>query len=124
MRRLWSGEPVSHHGEFADFDGVRIHPAPLQGAELPIVVAGRQPVAMRRAARLGDGWMPYLYSPRRYAESVAIIRDTAAAEGRDLTDFEWFAFVFVNVDDDGDRGIVTTPRTSSVALTPRATSRR
>jgi alkanesulfonate monooxygenase SsuD/methylene tetrahydromethanopterin reductase-like flavin-dependent oxidoreductase (luciferase family) len=58
---------------------------------------------MRRAARLGDGWMPYLYSPRRYADSVATIRDTAAADGRDLTDFEWFAFVFVNVDDDGDQ---------------------
>src|SRR6478735_11051096 len=51
LRRLWSGEPVSHHGTFADFDDVRIHPAPQQGADLPIVVAGRQPVAMRRAAR-------------------------------------------------------------------------
>jgi alkanesulfonate monooxygenase SsuD/methylene tetrahydromethanopterin reductase-like flavin-dependent oxidoreductase (luciferase family) len=58
---------------------------------------------MRRAARLGDGWMPYLYSPRRYADSVATIRETAATAGRDLAGFEWFAFVFVNVDDDGDR---------------------
>src|SRR4029079_1106814 len=58
LRELWSGEAVSHHGSFLEFDGVRIHPPPLQGADLPIVVAGRQPVAMRRAARLGDGWMP------------------------------------------------------------------
>jgi len=103
LRELWAGEPVSHHGRFLAFDDVRIHPPPLQGPGLPIVVAGRQPVAMRRAARLGDGWMPYLYSPRRYAESVAVIRDTAAADGRDLSGFEWFAFVFVNIDDDGDR---------------------
>ena len=103
LRELWSGEPVSHHGRFLEFDGVRIHPSPVQGPSLPIVVAGRQPVAMRRAARLGDGWMPYLYSPRRYADSVKTIRETAAADGRDLTDFEWFCFVFVNVDDDGDR---------------------
>jgi probable F420-dependent oxidoreductase len=103
LRRLWSAEPVSHHGRFVEFDAVRIHPAPAQGSDLPIVVAGRQPVAMRRAARLGDGWMPYLYSPRRYADSVATIRETAATDGRDLAGFEWFAFVFVNVDDDGDR---------------------
>jgi probable F420-dependent oxidoreductase len=103
LRDLWTGEPVSHHGPSLDFDGVRIHPPPLQGPDLPIVVAGRQPVAMRRAARLGDGWMPYLYSPRRYAESVSTIRQTAAADGRDLSGFEWFAFVFVNIDDDGDR---------------------
>jgi probable F420-dependent oxidoreductase len=103
LRELWSGEPVTHHGQFVEFDRVRIHPSPVQGRDLPVVVAGRQPVAMRRAARLGDGWMPYLYSPRRYADSVAMIRKTAAADGRDLSGFEWFAFVFVNIDDDGDR---------------------
>ena len=103
LRRSGRANRVAPRAASLDFDGVRIHPPPLQGADLPIVVAGRQPVAMRRAARLGDGWMPYLYSPRRYAESVATIRDTAAADGRDLTGFEWFAFVFVNVDDDGDQ---------------------
>jgi probable F420-dependent oxidoreductase len=103
LRRFWTGEPVTHHGQFLEFDDVRIHPSPAQPAGVPIVVAGRQPVAMRRAARLGDGWMPYLYSPRRYADSVATIRETAAADGRDLDGFEWFAFVFLNVDDDGDR---------------------
>ena len=100
LRDLWSGEPVSHRDRFLESDEVKIHPPPLQGPALPIVVAGRQPVAMRRAARLGDGWMPYLYSPRRYEEPVATIRETAAADGRDLRDFEWFAFVFVNIDDD------------------------
>ena len=103
LRRLWSGEPVTHHGRFHSIDDVRIHPPPAQTGGVPIVVAGRQPAAMRRAARLGDGWMPYLYSPRRYATSVETIRETAAQEGRDLDAFEWFAFVFVNVDDDGDR---------------------
>jgi len=57
---------------------------------------------MRRAARLGDGWMPYLYSPRRYAASVSTIRAFADELGRDLTSFEWFAFVFVNVRADTD----------------------
>jgi probable F420-dependent oxidoreductase len=103
LRQLWTGDPVSHHGRFSEFDDVRIHPSPAQGPQLPIAVAGRQPVAMRRAARIGNGWMPYLYSPRRYAASVATIRETAAAEDRDLSDFEWFAFVFVGIDDDGDR---------------------
>jgi alkanesulfonate monooxygenase SsuD/methylene tetrahydromethanopterin reductase-like flavin-dependent oxidoreductase (luciferase family) len=83
--------------------GVRVHPAPVQAGGPPIVVAGRKEAAMRRAALLGDGWMPYLYSPRRYAASVATVRELAAAAGRDLPAFGWYAFVFVNVDDDGDR---------------------
>ena len=43
---------------------------------------------MRRAARLGDGWMPYLVSPDAYARSVRAIRDEARKEGRDLGGFE------------------------------------
>jgi len=103
LRRFWTGEPVTHHGRFYPVEDVRIHPAPAQPGGPPIIVAGRQPAAMRRAALLGDGWMPYLYSARRYAASVETVRAAAAEAGRDLSTFEWFAFVFVNVDADGDR---------------------
>ena len=58
---------------------------------------------MRRAALLGDGWMPYLYSPRRYASSVATITGLAADAGRDLSGFRWCAFVFTNVHANGDQ---------------------
>jgi probable F420-dependent oxidoreductase len=103
IRRLWTAEEISHDGPFYPMTDVKIHPAPAQQPGPPIVVAGRKDPAMRRAARLGDGWMPYLYSPRRYASSVERIRAVAADEGRDLGGFGWYAFVFVNVDPDGDR---------------------
>ena len=104
LRRLWTGETISHDGRYYAMDDVRIHPPPHQPGGPPIVVAGRQEPAMRRAALLGDGWMPYLYSPRRYAASVASVRRFAADAGRDLEGetFEWYCFVFLNVDDDGD----------------------
>lgn len=69
----------------------------------PIVVSGRRPAAMRRAARLGDGWMPYLVSPGAYARSVQTIRTEAAAAGRTLEDFEWLVFLYTVVRRDGDR---------------------
>jgi probable F420-dependent oxidoreductase len=103
IRRLWSAEEISHDGPFYPMSQVRIHPAPAQPAGPPIVVAGRKDPAMRRAAGLGDGWMPYLYSSRRYAASVERIRSLAAEAGRDLAGFEWYAFVFVNIDPDGDK---------------------
>ncbi len=103
LRRFWAAEPVTHHGTHHRYDKVRIHPAPAQGAALPVVVSGRRPVAMRRAARLGDGWMPYLYSPERYARSVATVRDEAARAGRDLAGFTWYAHVFVSLHDDAER---------------------
>lgn len=103
IRRLWTAEEISHPGPHYPMEAVRVHPAPVQPGGPPIVVAGRQEPAMRRAARLGDGWMPYMYSPRRYAASVETIRTHAAEAGRDLADFAWYVFLFVAVDADGDR---------------------
>ena len=103
LRKLWTAEPVTHNGSYYAMDDVRVHPAPAQPGGPPIVVAGRSEAAMRRAATRGDGWMPYLYSPSRYARSAATVRAIADEQGRSLDGFEWYAFVFVNVDDDGDQ---------------------
>ncbi|SQE00092.1 MULTISPECIES: LLM class flavin-dependent oxidoreductase [unclassified Parafrankia] len=111
LRRLWTAQTISHDGPFYPMTDVRIHPAPAQPGGPPVIVAGRKEPAMRRAALLGDGWMPYLYSPRRYAASARTIRQAAADAGRDLSGFEWYAFVFVNVDPDGDRAREEAART-------------
>lgn len=102
LRKLWTAEPITHEGAFYSMDDVQVHPAPRQPGGPPVVVAGRKEPAMRRAARLGDGWIPYLYSPRRYAASVDTIRGIAEQDGRDLAGFGWYAFVFVHVDPDGN----------------------
>ena len=57
---------------------------------------------MRRAALLGDGWFPYMYSPRRYAMSVETIEQVAKEAERDLSAFHWCAWIFLNIDPDGD----------------------
>lgn len=100
LRRFWTAEPVTHHGRHHHYEDVRIHPAPARPGGPPIVVSGRKEVAMRRAARRGDGWMPYLYSADRYARSVTTIREEADRVGRDLAGFGWYAYVFVSIDDD------------------------
>ena len=103
LRRLWTAEEITHEGRYYSMEDVRIHPAPVQPGGPPIVVAGRKEPAMRRAATLGDGWFPYLYSPRRYAD-VGRDGPTQAADeaGRDLSAFEWCVWVFLNVNPDGD----------------------
>jgi len=102
LRRLWTAEEITHEGRYYSLDEVKIHPAPFQPGGPPIVVAGRQEAAMRRAATMGDGWFPYLYSARRYEASVATVRQAAAEAGRDLTNFGWYAWIFLNINPDGD----------------------
>ena len=85
LRLLWSGKPVSHHGKFFNFDDIEIRPValrrderpPAQPGGPPLLVSGRKEPAMRRAARLGDGWMPYLMSSSAYARTVNTIRHEA-----------------------------------------------
>jgi probable F420-dependent oxidoreductase len=111
LRSLWSGEPVTAHGRFFDLDDLQLVPVTPPGEPAagmrpggpPIVVSGRKPPAMRRAARLGDGWMPYLLSPDAYARTVATITDEADAVGRDLAGFEWMLYLYCSIRRDGDR---------------------
>ncbi|WP_436775272.1 LLM class flavin-dependent oxidoreductase [Yinghuangia sp. YIM S09857] len=99
LRRFWTAAPVTHDGPHHRFRDVRIHPAPARTGGPPLVVTGRRAPAIRRAARLGDGWMPYLYSPERYARAARDIHDEARKVGRDLAGFGWYAYVFTSVAD-------------------------
>lgn len=106
LRRLWSGEAVSHHGRFFHFDDVRLRPVTSGGMQPggpPILVSGRKEPAMRRAGRRGDGWMPYLMSAGGYARSVASVRAAADQAGRDLGGFEWMMYLYCSVRADGER---------------------
>ena len=89
MKRLWTEEQVTHHGRFFDFEDVTLLPPPVQRPHPPIWVAGRSEASMRRAALLGDGWYPYLFTVRRLKATNEAIRQIAAEAGRNLTNFHW-----------------------------------
>jgi alkanesulfonate monooxygenase SsuD/methylene tetrahydromethanopterin reductase-like flavin-dependent oxidoreductase (luciferase family) len=80
VRRLLEGSAVSFHGEFFDLDDAVIAPAPA--VPIPIVVGGRSDAAIRRAGRLGDGWLGIWNSPARFAAATRLAAEEAAAAGR------------------------------------------
>ena len=55
IRGLSTGEYFEYHGEFYDIESIKLCPAPTE--PIPILVGGHADRALRRAARLGDGWM-------------------------------------------------------------------
>jgi probable F420-dependent oxidoreductase len=98
---LWTGDPVEFEGRFTRLPGVSIDPAPIQRPHPPIWVAGRSPAAMRRAARYGDVWMPYFYTPEQVGESLGEVRRMAAERGREPEQVAAAVNCFVAVDRDG-----------------------
>jgi alkanesulfonate monooxygenase SsuD/methylene tetrahydromethanopterin reductase-like flavin-dependent oxidoreductase (luciferase family) len=80
VRQLLSGKPVTYHGTFFDLDEAVIAPAPA--TPIPIIIGGRSDAAIRRAGRLGDGWLGVWNSPRRFAAAVQIAAEEAARVDR------------------------------------------
>jgi len=55
IRGLETGEFFEFHGEHFDFQSIKMSPAPSR--RIPILIGGHAEPALRRAARVGDGWM-------------------------------------------------------------------
>ena len=97
MRKLWTGEKVTFSGRHFQLTDAMINPAPVQKPNPPVWVSGRRDAAMARAAKFGDGWMPYFYDAPRYRDSVGKIKGFAAEAGRDISGFQWAHFPYIAI---------------------------
>jgi probable F420-dependent oxidoreductase len=89
IREMWTRDPASFQGELYRFTDVVSAPRPVQQPAPPVWIGGNTRRAVRRAAELGDGWMPTFHKPtgRGYApdalrEELARLRDLARQAGR------------------------------------------
>ena len=80
VRQLLTGQPTTFHGRHVDVDDAVILPPPSR--PIPMPVGGRSDAAVKRAGRLGDGWLGIWISPRRFAEATELAAGEADAAGR------------------------------------------
>jgi probable F420-dependent oxidoreductase len=86
IRNLLRGGMVEHHGVHYHFDRLQMSPAPT--APVPIYVGGHSEAALRRAARLGDGWCSAMTTEDETRRFVARLRELRADLGRSDAPFE------------------------------------
>ena len=80
LRRLWAGEEVSSEGR-VPFSRARISPVPAEPVK--VWIGATAPLAIERAARLGDGWIASPHHPvAAAAEQVDRYREACAGLGR------------------------------------------
>lgn len=87
-RKLWRDDPVEHHGQHFDFAGVRFLPKPPQLGGPPLHLGGESDVALRRAARLGDGWIGRDHDPASVRPLISRLHCLLRDYGRDPDRFE------------------------------------
>ena len=59
MRELWENEVSTFHGQYVHFEQVRSDPSPVNGT-IPLHIGGASPAAVRRAAKYGQGFFPWV----------------------------------------------------------------
>lgn len=98
--RLLAEDHVTFAGRFTTLTDITLIPRPSR--PVPVWLGGRRESAMRRAARLADVWMPYLYTPDQFARSMATVREEAVACGRAADALDGGLLAFAVVGDNGD----------------------
>jgi alkanesulfonate monooxygenase SsuD/methylene tetrahydromethanopterin reductase-like flavin-dependent oxidoreductase (luciferase family) len=105
MKRLWSGEPIEHRGKYFSFGKITMLPKPATPGGPPIWIGGRAEAALKRAARLGDGWMPYVIDAERFAKGLEFIAREAELAHRKFESFGTAAQLFVTIADSYEKGV-------------------
>jgi probable F420-dependent oxidoreductase len=86
MRSLWCDEVSEYHGELYDLRPCRMYPKPVQQPHPPIHVGGESDAALRRVARLGQGWFSFGRLPEDLPPALERLDAALAAEGRTRDD--------------------------------------
>jgi probable F420-dependent oxidoreductase len=86
MKTLWTDERSEFHGDFYDLNPCGMYPKPVQTPHPPIHVGGESDAAMRRVARLGQGWFSFNRLPGDLPEPLARLDGALAAAGRSRDD--------------------------------------
>ena len=88
MRACWESDEPEFYGDVHDFEGFHFAPRPYEGRRLPILVGGATTAALRRAVRLGDGWIGDDQTFEEMEASLGQLRRELHDAGRSLDGFE------------------------------------
>ena len=103
IRRLWLEDEVTFQGEFYKLDRVTILPKPIQTPP-PIWIGGKSEAAVKRTARLGDGWIPSFITPEEFERGVAAVQRLAKEAGREVPDDHFGPLITYAIADSPEAG--------------------
>ena len=108
------GGMVEFHGEFYDFDRLQMSPAPTQ--PVPFYVGGHTNVALKRAARVGDGWTSAMMTGDQLAQTIGKLNALRAEYSRADQPFEFQAVCIDKFGADGHRELAEIGVTDNIVI--------
>jgi len=114
IKLVLAGGMVEFHGEFYDFDRLQMSPAPTE--PVPFYVGGHTDVALKRAARVGDGWTSAMLTCDQLAEIIGRLKKLLAENGRADDPFEFQAVCVDKFSVDGHRELAKVGVTDNIVI--------
>jgi len=114
IKLVLAGGMVEFHGEFYDFDRLQMSPAPTE--PVPFYVGGHTDVALKRAARVGDGWTSAMLTCDQLAEIIGRLKKLLAENGRVDDPFEFQAVCIDKFGVDGHRELAKVGVTDNIVI--------
>ena len=104
MRLLWREDNVTFHGQHFTLNNVTVRPKPVfpPNGMPPIWIGGRSEPALRRTARLGDGWLVSQATPEEVKDGVDKISTWAVEYGNDIEEDHYGVLTSFFIDDNAD----------------------
>ena len=104
VKKLWTEEHVTFEGRFWQMHDTALVTRPVQSPRPPIWFGAHSPTALRRALRLGDGWMGAGHSTlQEFKRQMVLIRQYLEEDGRDPATFPLAKRAYIAVDRDKKR---------------------
>ena len=114
IKLVLAGGMVEFHGEFYDFDKLQMSPAPTKA--VPFYVGGHTDVALKRAARVGDGWTSAMMTLDQLTETIGKLNGLREHYGRADTPFEFQAVCIDKFGVDGHRELAAAGVTDNIVI--------
>jgi probable F420-dependent oxidoreductase len=114
IKLVLAGGMVEFHGDFYDFDKLQMSPAPSK--PVPFYVGGHTDVALKRAARIGDGWTSAMLTCDQLAEIIGKLKALLAEHDRADVPFEFQAVCIDKFDIDGHRQLAEAGVTDNIVI--------
>jgi len=88
IKVLWTEDNPEYRGKYVSFNDIKFEPKPTNNRHLPIWIGGNSRPGMRRAAKYGDGWVPWQITPQQLPECLNYMRDQAGFAEREATGYD------------------------------------
>jgi probable F420-dependent oxidoreductase len=120
IKAIWTMPLATYSGKYVSFRDLQIFPKPLQKPHPPILIGGGEKglseKALKRAAELGEGWIPAYLTEEELNEGVKRLRDMTAAAGRSIKMIVGLE-MFTSVDEDEEKALSNARQTLTTNFT-------